>query len=190
MTEQTKSRRPPPPSASVESIASKATPSPEPVASAHPQTVRETVELLDERWRRFLGAARAFPSERMDEPIDGGWTRKQMLAHIGAWQDLTHERLGKFMATRAPVPLTEDEDVLNARVARQAVGRTAGEVVKDMELSFNKLRRQIARMTDDQIIADDSWAAQVIAGNTYEHYEQHAADVYQPPSADARRGRR
>ena len=167
-----------------------ATPAVERLPSRQPATVREIVALVDEGWQRFRALADGFPGERMDEPIGEGWTRKQMLSHIGAWHDMTHERLGKLIATGEPTPLTESEDAINARVARQAVGRTAGEVVKDMELSFNRLRRQIARLTDEQVAAHDSWAAHVIAGNTYEHYQEHADDVHRPPAASERSLRR
>jgi hypothetical protein len=152
-----------------------------PSTARYPRTVHEIVELVDNGWRNFYGAATSFPSEHMDEHIGEGWTRKQMLAHITAWHDLTNERLLRFLTTREATDLTQDEDVINARVARQAVGRTAGEVLKDMELSYNRLRRQVARLTDDQLMAHDGWAAHIVAGNTYEHYAEHADDVYQPP---------
>ena len=195
MTGQSRARRPRNPEAN----AQPSVPTTEPVeripsaersSAKQLPNIGEIVKRLDDGWREFNAAATAFPSERMDEHLDGGWTRKQMLAHIAAWHDLTHERLGRMIATGESVPLTENEDTLNARVARQAVGRTAGEVLKDMELSYNRLRRQVARLTDDQLSAHDAWAAEVIAGNTYEHYKEHAADVHQPPLPDARGGRR
>jgi hypothetical protein len=152
--------------------------------------MRELFARVDEGWRQFRAAAGAFPSERMDERLHDGWTRKQMLAHIAAWHDLTHDRLGKLITTGKPVDLTENTDAINARVARQAIGRTAGEVVKEMEMTFNRLRRQLGRLTDEQLAEEDSWAAHIIAANTYGHYEEHWADVYQPPSPDGRSGRR
>jgi len=155
-----------------------------------PQTLSEMYKLVDDAWRQFFAAAGAFPSERMDERLNDGWTRKQMLAHIAAWHDLTHDRLGKLIMTGKPAYLNEEVDAINARVARQAIGRTGGEVVKEMEMTFNRLRRQLARLTDEQLSADDGWAAQVIAGNTYGHYEEHWVDVYMPPPADGRSGRR
>ena len=74
--------------------------------------------------------------------------------------------------------MVEVTDAFNARVARQAIGRTGGEVLTEMEMTFNRLRRQLARLTDEQLAADDGWAAAMIAGNTYGHYEEHWADVY------------
>ncbi len=168
-------------------------PAPEPDASPEPrrpQTVNEMFALVDDAWRQFLRAASAFPSERMDERLNEGWTRKQMLAHISAWHDLTHDRLGKLILTGESVDLVENADAINARVARQAIGRTAGETLKEMEMTFNRLRRQLGRLTDEQLSADNGWAARIIAANTYEHYKEHRADVYQAPVADGRSGRR
>ena len=126
----------------------------------------------------------------MDEHLDDGWTRKQMLAHIAAWHDLTHDRLGTLISTDKPDGAVDDMDRFNARVARQAIGRTAGEVLKEMEGTFNRLRRRVAQLTDEQLAAHDGWAVSVIAGNTYDHYEEHRADVHQTAPVDPRQTRR
>ncbi len=159
-------------------------------APRRPQTLSEIFVLVDDGWRQFSRSASAFPNERMDERLNDGWTRKQMLAHISAWHDVAHDRLGKLILTGESAAFTDSADAFNARVARQAIGRTAGETLKEMEMTFNRLRRQLGRLTDEQLSADNGWAAQVIAANTYEHYEEHQADVYQPPVADGRSGRR
>jgi hypothetical protein len=164
---------------------------PAPPPPPYPQTMKEIDARVDGAWLQFLASASAFPSERMDEHLsEGGWTRKQMLAHISAWHDAAHDQLGDMIMTGKPSERTFDEDPFNARVARQAIGRTAGEILKEMEMTFNRLRRQLGRLTDQQLVANDGWAASVIAGNTYEHYQQHAADVYQPPPPDNKSGRR
>ena len=36
------------------------------------------------------------------------------------------------------------------------------------------------RLTDAQLHADDHWAAQKIAANTFEHYAEHIADLTPP----------
>jgi Protein of unknown function (DUF1706) len=158
---------------------------------SYPTTLKEMLARMDAGWAQFKVEAAAWPSERMDERIEeDSWSRKQMLAHITAWHDATHDRLGKMILSGQPEDGVADTDAFNARISRQAIGRTAGEILKEMEMTYNRLRRQVSRLNDQQLRADDGWAAQVIAANTYEHYAEHAADVYQPPADPNARGRR
>jgi hypothetical protein len=156
-----------------------------------PRTMRETLRHVDDAFAAFRALAARFPSERMDERIGpDGWTRKQMLEHVAAWHDLTADRVVQMINTGQSAPLDRDTDGFNAAVARQAVGKTSGEVLKDIDATFNRLRRQLARVTDAQLSNDDWWLAFVIGGNTYGHYEEHWADIYTPHLLSNNRGRR
>ena len=156
-----------------------------------PNTIRETLRRVDQAWLAFRGAALRFPQERLDERLgEDAWTRKQMLEHIAAWHDLTANRLIKLINTGEMQPLDRDTDQFNAAIARQAIGKTSGEVVEDLDATFNRLRRQLARLTDAQLEAHDWFAAYVIAGNTYGHYEEHWADIYTPETPLGGRSRR
>jgi hypothetical protein len=142
-----------------------------------PDTIREMISLVDRSWERFHDLAVDFPAERLDEHIGGGWTRKQMLAHIAAWHDLTTERLTALMKSGEPHDLEEGDDVVNARVARAAAGRTAGEVFDSLETSFRRLRRQLEHLSDGQLVGHGGWAQSLIAANTYDHYQEHRDDL-------------
>ena len=133
---------------------------------------------MDAGWAGFLGAVRALPNEVLEARIgDGGWTRKQMLAHIGTWHDLTSDRLSRFRDSGEPPDLAEHEDVINARAARAASGRTTGEIVRTTEDSFRRLRREVSQLTDDQIATHDWWAVAILRGNSFGHYEEHLPDL-------------
>jgi hypothetical protein len=148
-------------------------------------TVRAVLARMDEGWRDFLARVQTLPGEAMGVRLgDGGWTRKQMLAHIGTWHELTVERLSGLVGTGEPPELDEDEDVINARAARAAEGRTSGEILQSMQDSYSRLRREVARLTDGQLAEHDGFAAAVIAGNSYGHYRQHLADVGGPAGDD------
>ena len=141
-------------------------------------TSRTTIERMDQAWSAFREQLRALPAEHLERHVsDDGWTRKQMLAHIAAWHDLTIERLVQFVDTGEPGADPEDEDVVNARAARAAVGRTAGEVVMAMDDSYRRLSREVARLTDAQMAAHDDWASAIIASNTFDHYANHLDDL-------------
>ncbi len=148
---------------------------PEKIASS--ATPAATLERLDRSWRDFRRLVAALPLERIDDAIDNGWTRKQMLAHIAAWHESAADRLLAFSKTGKAQPLSYAVDAFNARVSRAAIGRTSGEVVESLDASFNRLRRQLVQLTEEQLVDHDRWAAKVVAENTYEHYEEHAAEL-------------
>lgn len=155
-----------------------------------PTTVKDTMRRVDEAWRSFHAAAVRFPAERMDERLsEHGWTVKQMLAHIAAWHDVTADRMIKFINTGHTPEFDQDDDVFNAMIARRAVGKTAGEILNDTDATFNRLRRQMQRLTDPQLNANDAWAAWVIRGNTYGHYDEHRPDIQTPETMSGNRRR-
>lgn len=151
-------------------------------------TVREVLSSMDAGWTAFSASVKSMPNEQLEERLgEGAWTRKQMLAHIGTWHDLTGDRLGRFMELGEPPDLDEDEDAINARAARAATGRTTGEIVQGVEDSYRRLHRQVSRLTDEQLVDHDGFAAAIIAGNSYGHYREHLADLGIEVEPDARR---
>jgi uncharacterized damage-inducible protein DinB len=147
-------------------------------AGTEQQGVRETLARMDEGWNEFIARVHALPGEQLEARLgEGAWTRKQMLAHIGTWHELTVDRLTGLVASGEPPGLDENEDVINARAARAAVGRTSGEIVQSMQDTFGRLRREVSRLTDEQLLAHDGFAAAVIAGNSYGHYRDHLSDL-------------
>jgi hypothetical protein len=137
----------------------------------------ETLRRMDDGWTAFHDRVSSTPSEQLERRIGAGWTRKQMLAHIGTWHDLTVDRLTRFADSGKPAELAEHEDVINARAGRAAEGRTTGEIVLAMADSYRRLRREVNILTDAQLAAHDGWAASIIAGNSYGHYAEHLPDL-------------
>jgi hypothetical protein len=147
---------------------------------ARPQgpTVEDTLARMDAGWAAFHGLVQAMPGERVEARIgEGQWTRKQMLAHLTAWHDLTATRLARFVESGEPQDLDGEEDAINARAARAAEGRATGEILLGLDDSYRRLRHAVARITDTQLPAHDGWAGAVIAGNTYDHYAEHLPDL-------------
>lgn len=151
---------------------------------ANPPSVSELLSKMDAGWTEFRGRMQAMPNEQLEEHLGtGAWTRKQMLAHIATWHDLTIDRLSRFMDTGEPPALDDHEDEINARAARAAIGRTTGEIVQGVEDSYRRLHRQVARLTDEQLAFNEWWALSIVVGNSFGHYEEHARDL-EPARAD------
>lgn len=146
--------------------------------STEDATSRATIDRMDEAWAAFRERVHALPSEQLERRVSGGgWTRKQMLAHITTWHERTIEAISHVADSGEPPGEPEETDVINARSARAAVGRTTGEVLAAMEDSYRQVRRAVDRLTDAQLSARDGWLAAMIAGNTYGHYAEHLADL-------------
>ena len=69
--------------------------------------VRETVERMDQGWAEFRRMAHAMPGQLLEQHIGpDGWTRKEMLAHVGTWHELTVDALHDLVQT-GEIPTTE-----------------------------------------------------------------------------------
>ena len=114
--------------------------------------------------------------EAYQRPTAAGWTIGAMLAHIAAWHEATAYRLHRFGATGHPQPkVVEDDETFNAQVAAETVGRHAELIRADVHATFERLRAAV--LTLDPELDPKGWVEAVVAGNTYEHYEEHREEL-------------
>jgi hypothetical protein len=123
------------------------------------------------------GRLAEFPEERLDDPVSGGWTRRQMLRHLTVWHELTTRRLAEYQQTgqRPGMPGTADE--VNEGAMASAAGRSREQLMSELDASFDALRAEIAKLRDEQLPELEYWPGGVVVGNTYGHYEEHRADL-------------
>jgi hypothetical protein len=133
-------------------------------------------------------ALAAIPAERMETSGDGGaWSPKDQLSHLAAWHEIVLCRMrGQLEETIIDLPAgyaeTEIDDVnrflferdrgRGIAEARDALERTYREVVDTLEaLPDEALHRTFRPDLPERLLVD------TIAGNTYEHYEEHVPMV-------------
>lgn len=125
------------------------------------------------------------PMERMAEPgVEGKWSVKDVVAHI-AWHE--REMLTMLRARDANgsdlwnLPLDER----NAAIYAQNRDRTLGDVLAEGSDSYTELLAAVENLSDEDLndpkryrdMPADWVPWQVLAGNTYEHYRDHAASL-------------
>ncbi|HUG56499.1 MAG TPA: DinB family protein [Candidatus Limnocylindrales bacterium] len=160
---------------------------------------------MDEAWPPFRMSAAALGHARLESPTPVGWTFKAMLAHVAAWHrsaarrlrafretgqtgtpdpagaDALYEELGLGAAHREALGRGWDMDRFNAAVAEAAASRAPADVLRDLDASFTLVRDEAGRLSDAEVAADvqdgRSWAVALVAGDTYEHYEEHRAEL-------------
>jgi Mycothiol maleylpyruvate isomerase N-terminal domain len=140
-------------------------------------TTEELLRRVD-AGRRWLDERLAeFPEETLDDPVGGGWTRRQMLQHLIVWHGLTAERLGEYQRTGQRPVMSRTHDEINAEAMKMAAGRSRADLLADLDSSFHALRDEVAKLRDDQLLEHEFWPGGVVVGNTFGHYEEHRADL-------------
>jgi hypothetical protein len=157
------------------------------VSTAIPGTTSELLARVDEGWRAFRDAIRGLGRGRMDEPTGGGWTFRDLIAHVAAWEDITARRLRTFRESGGQTRPSEiaDVDTFNAGVvaSHRLVGAEA--LLDELDTAHRRLVAEIAQLTEEQMRHDvretpfgpATWVVAIVAGNSYGHYEEHAAEL-------------
>ncbi len=157
------------------------------MSTATPATSKDLLACVEEGWRPFRDAVRGLGRARFAQMTSAGWTYRDLIAHVAAWEDLTARRLRAFRETgdQDHPEDARDTDAFNARVAgsHRLVGAEA--LVDLLDTAHRRLTEEIARLTDDQVQRDvqptawgpRSWVVAVVAGNSYGHYREHAGEM-------------
>ena len=133
------------------------------------------LDRMDGSWAGFAGAVDRLDPVALSTPTASGWTLGAMLAHVTAWHDATAFRVQRFGATGHTQPkVEEDDDRFNARVAVETADVPPDRLLTSLRSSYQRLRDAVASLDG---LDDDGWVEHVVAGNTYEHYEEHLPEV-------------
>jgi hypothetical protein len=126
----------------------------------------------DIAWLAFVDAFAGVPEDRRDlEGAVPGWSVKDLVWHCGYWADYVGDYLERINAGQ-PEPPDQDWDALNNMVIEDGRGMTWDEVVVAAEQGRARARSALQAMTD----VTES-AASEFTGETFEHYEEHAAEI-------------
>lgn len=149
---------------------------------------RQTLlDRVDAGWRPFRDAVRAIGRARMNDATAVGWTYRDLLAHVAAWEDLTARRLRTYRESgeRVYPDDARDTDAFNARVAESHKLVGAEALIDELDTAHRRLVEEIRQLSDEQVAAEvqptafgpQPWVVAVVAGNSYGHYAEHAAEV-------------
>jgi hypothetical protein len=134
----------------------------------------------------IAAAVAALSDEAMlaEAPGMPGWTRKDVLAHIEFWHDHSADVLAGLRTGVDPYADWPTEiDPFNARVLAENRGRSADEVRAGEAASFARLTAAVEGASDHELFDRGlvSWldraAAEDVAGDTFDHYPDHAAQL-------------
>jgi len=158
--------------------------------SRPPKDKGELLERIRREWNALDRATAGLSEERMSVPDEGGWSIKDHLAHLAAWERLmrlqylqhvpAHEALGVDEASYR----TLNENGINAILQKRNQDRPLEEVLTEHRRSHAEVLADLAGLSFEELLAPlDAGDPQRgpllgwIAGNTYEHYREHRATI-------------
>ncbi len=154
--------------------------------TTQPQTKAELMPLIEREWTALEEAIGRLSEAQMTWPDAGGWSPKDNLAHITAWERvmLRYHLQGRPFEDAAGVDegtaAALGEDGLNAMFFERNKDRTPAEVLADFRQTHREVLAALEGLSDADLAkpryADDPEARPVmnwVTGNTYEHYAEH-----------------
>ena len=132
---------------------------------------------VDVGWRELREGIRHLGRGGMRERTPTGWTYKDLIAHLAAWEEEAARRL-RALATGGAVPVFGSDaeiDAFNARAVeeRSLVGAEA--IVDELEAAHRQLVKVVADLSEE--IVADTRAQRWIGGNTFGHYAEHRDEL-------------
>jgi len=154
-------------------------------------TKAELLERIASSRARLEQAIARVPTSQLVRPGHDGWSAKDHLAHLAAWERSVIPLLQGLPRHRA-LGVTDaeyrerDTDYLNARIHESHAHWTLAQVLTEFQTVHDDLLDAVARLTDDDLArpyshfqpnepGEDSGAPIVnwITGNTCDHFDEH-----------------
>jgi hypothetical protein len=154
------------------------------LAGDEPMTGPRLAAILRDERARWNALLDQMGLERMDLPgVEGDWSVKELVAHLTWYEQSVVEGAMQVASTgsfkrRRPEGMGLDE--MNARIAAQAHGRSAEEVLAEARQVFDQLLAVIEIIPQDILndprrlgLPGDVVPWMAVANNSYAHYRQH-----------------
>jgi uncharacterized damage-inducible protein DinB len=126
-----------------------------------------------ESWAAFAGALERIPRERWEEEgILPGWSVKELLWHMAGWLQKCARNLERFARGEDEPASEQSVDERNEELAAQAHGMTIDAVYRGLTSA-----RELVVEGWNALPNVDERAVEELADETYDHYDEHRADL-------------
>ena len=144
----------------------------------HPTDTTTILAREREGWADWLAQVEGVDP---DATRSDGWSLKDVVAHIAAWQRYSAGRLAALGRGESDPGPPAAEDDFNARVREASRSRSWEEVRAEAERAHDAFLATIEAVSDQAFARDEGLGAFVVAVNGVEHYEEHLPDEFRTP---------
>lgn len=150
---------------------------------------RELLGNLEAGRERLLRALASLPVAAMDERVDEAWTRKDVVAHLEAWERRVIDLFEALRRGEMPSDGPETDE-LNARFHVESRDRPLADVLAGEAAAWASLIALVERATDAELFDPDHFAwtegdpfVGWINGNAHDHIDEHLEQLTRPAAA-------
>src|ERR1700682_3996820 len=116
----------------------------------------------------------ALPHERFAEKLPAGWTLKDVVAHLAAWEETVPPRVASVLAGHGDPGEYEDIDAFNGRLVAEVKYTSVEDVLSRWTAAHAKVL-EIVRSFEGRVVP--KLATDIVEWNTVGHYPDHFADL-------------
>lgn len=154
-----------------------------------PTSTEELLNQIDAAWATLQAGLANLTEEQLNTPDEGGWSIKDNLAHLSAWEHyMVASHLGGASVTEThgvdQATVDAGEDAINAAIQKRSSTKSATEI----RAEANRVHAEVLQTLRTTPFADLlkprynddperrpmlNW----VLGNTCEHYQEHGAYI-------------
>lgn len=130
-------------------------------------------------------------AEKTAPILQDGWSVKDSLAHLAAWENVAMDRIAVYKRGEEPTSWLEgfsiDEngaadqvEKINTHLFERNKNRALDDVLRDFHAAYQRAVETVDALTQDEIFDPDHFPMRdhqpllsVIANDTYAHYDEH-----------------
>ncbi len=143
------------------------------------ETIREAlIEQIESNYADILRKYRGVPITHVVECSQpNGWSAKDILAHIGAWEWRCASLLDESHSSDAPLQAEPDVEALNDEFYQERKSWSWEDVEQDARAAHRSLLAALRQFPPERL--NEDFVQQMIVAETWEHYAEHLADLKQ-----------
>lgn len=137
-----------------------------------PLSSEAVIERIEKDYNQILRLYRSVPVNELIQPaFANGWSVKDLLAHIAAWEWRCVGLLERSHDTNLPLQAMPDVDALNEEIWQEREEWSWTDVDNDFQEAHRALLRSIQALPSQRL--NDPIVREAIATETWEHYQEH-----------------
>ncbi|HKS90833.1 MAG TPA: ClbS/DfsB family four-helix bundle protein [Tepidiformaceae bacterium] len=150
----------------------------------------EVLQRAGEQWASLWDLIRSLPPGRLERPLGNGWSVKEHIAHVAAWEASTAALLrgqhrGDALGVSRDMWAGHDVDAINRDIVTRAAALDWTTIQRNALATHADLVELVQSMTQDELDRPYSDYAPYdppynetpviawVSGNTWDHYDEH-----------------